>query len=188
MIPPTLQSLASLPKLGVSDLQEADALFFSGTDTASRLIEFGTHGIISHVGLATFDVRCNFWQCLHAYTPMVYPAPLGDFVERYGGSVFVGRWDGILPFQAKSAVAFGLSQIGRGYGALTIVDIAIHIVERNPGPIVQDGKTWICSELFQREYFEAGLNIPTDANGFCDPNDIAAVPQMRAIGTLKLAA
>jgi hypothetical protein len=186
MAPPlTAESLAALPKIDLSALQEADGIFCSGTDPISRAIEGVTGSIFSHVGMATWDRRAGGWQILQAYQPEVQLVPLDRFVANYGGSVAVARWSGITPEQAQTAVCFGLTQLGLGYGTMTIADIVAHMIDRHLPPIRPDGHDWICSQIFQSEYILAGLSIPTDQNGFCDPGDCWMPPQMIAVGRLK---
>lgn len=192
----TLGALNALPKItDYSALREGDILFFSGTDAISDVIKDATDSIWSHVGLLTFDARLGGWEVLQAYQPQVIPVPLPWFLSNasnsgapYEGSIAVGRWNGITPEKAATAVRFGLTQVGKGYGTLTIGDIALHILARRLPPITPNGKNWICSELVQQEYFAAGLSIPTDANGFCSPGDCGDPKEVEAIGSLLLAA
>lgn len=189
-IPP---AIAALPILSPVQLQEADAILFHGTDLISDGIEQWTDSFFSHVGMASYDPRTAEWDVIEATTPEVRETPLRWYLSNYSdkqtpfpGVIVVYRWTGITPRQAVAATQFALRQRSIGYGTATDIDIAEYIATRGllHPHLTIDGKTWICSELFEAGYLAADLQIHPTGDGICIPNDIAIAPQMQAIGRL----
>jgi len=188
-LPLTPASLASLPLIGTDVLQPGDGLYFAGTDALSRVIEDLTGSIVGHVAVVVIIGGQAF--VLEAYAPFVRLVPLNWYLTNYNntgkpypGSIIVGRWNSTTSQQIDAAIAFGMRQLGISYSDWTLAEIAVHMIDRELPPILPDGKHWVCSQMFQSEYFAGGMPIPDNEDGTIYPGDCWTVPQIAAVGLL----
>ena len=189
--PISLSQLAALPVLTTAQLQNGDGVFFAGNDWLSGLIEDVTGSIFSHIGTAA--QIGGVWCVIHSFSPFVHPLPISRVLtnwqntgKSYPGSIAIGRWNGITPEQAATAIAFGASQFGVAYSDMDVVKDAMREAGFPIAPESPDGRSWDCSLVFATEYFAAGCPIPPNPRGFTAPGDCWTPASMQPVGTLLI--
>jgi hypothetical protein len=161
-----------------STLQTGDLVFCSGDYTFSKIIQYFTRSVWSHVGIVYYDVALDRMLILESEKLYgVRFAPLSKYLKDYHGKnkpykgkITVARLEPELSLEEiKKGICFGMDELTKPYDDWEIIRIAMRILFKI-GKRVKDRK-YICSELVQACYLQAGVRF-SYRNKIISPDDI----------------
>lgn len=165
-----VKAVAKLPVLGYPQVRDGlrtgDLIFCSGTYAFSRIIQWFTRSVWSHVGIVYRDDNLQRIFVLESETAIgVRLVPLSKYLrdyhgrnQPYRGRIVIGRITPLPdPESLKQAISFGMDELTRPYDNWEICRIAIRILFRR-GRKVRDRK-YICSELVYEAFRKAGIEF-----------------------------
>ncbi len=161
-----------------SYLKTGDLVFCSGDYTFSKIIQYFTKSVWSHVGMVYYDAALDRMLILESEKLYgVRFAPLSKYLKDYHGKnkpykgkITVARLEPELSLdEIKKGLCFGIDELTKPYDDLEIIRIAMRILFRI-GKRVKDRK-YICSELVQACYQQAGVRF-SFRNRIISPDDI----------------
>jgi hypothetical protein len=166
--PISIPAIAKLPVLDYGQVREqlrtGDIVFCSGSYLFSRLIQWFTKSVWSHVGIIYRDEHLGRIFVLESEMAVgVRLAPLSKYLRDYHGrnrpyhgQIVIGRItpepDGQL---LKRAINFGMDELTKPYDNLEILRIAYRTLFKR-GRRVRDRK-YICSELAYEAFRKAAV-------------------------------
>jgi len=161
-----------------STLRTGDLVFCSGDYKFSKIIQYFTKSVWSHVGIVYYDVILDRMLILESEKLYgVRFAPLSKYLKDYHGKnrpykgkITVARLEPEPTFEDISrGLRFGMDELTKPYDDWEILRIAMRILF-NRGKRVRDRK-YICSELVQACYQQAGVRF-SYRNKIISPDDI----------------
>ncbi len=161
-----------------SSLKTGDLVFCSGNYLFSRIIQYFTKSVWSHVGIVYYDTTLD--RMLILESEKIYGvrfAPLSKYMKDYHGKnrpykgiITIARLEPEWSVDSiKKGVSFGMDELTKPYDNWEIIRIALRILF-NIGKRVNDRK-YICSELVQVCYQQAGITF-SYRNKIISPDDI----------------
>jgi hypothetical protein len=181
--PLTLTEVERLPVTPYAEvrplLKSGDLLFAAGRYLVSRAIQAATKSPWSHVGIifhvGTFDRKLLLESVEDAGVRM---APLTKYLhdydrgKPYDGAVVLARFQVLNPEMVTRLGQFGTDLMTRPYGCeeigATVARIALGLGRAGNDP------NYICSELVQHCFRNAGYAFDSDPGRFIAPEDIWA--------------
>ena len=168
-------------------IQDGDLIFCHGNKVLHHMIRFFTKSYWNHVAmLFWWKGRC---VVVEAGTNGVSTVSLSQFIKRYNGEVYLGRYLGLIPRQSyKIHHACVDNYLGADYDTWTLIRMAARktlslIGYKGKAP---KNKRWYCSELVKDAMAFAGIEFFEDAQGVISPGMIAEDPRIHKIGRLVL--
>jgi len=165
-----VKAVARLPVLSYPQVRDGlrtgDLIFCSGTYAFSRIIQWFTRSVWSHVGIVYRDDNLQRIFVLESETAIgVRLVPLSKYLrdyhgrdKPYRGRIVIGRITPLPdPESLKQAISFSMDELTRPYDNWEICRIAIRILFRR-GRKVRDRK-YICSELVYEAFRKAGIEF-----------------------------
>jgi len=183
-----VKAVARLPVLDYPQVREqlrtGDLIFCSGTYLFSRIIQWFTRSVWSHVGIVYRDDSLQRIFVLESETAIgVRLVPLSKYLrdyhgrnKPYRGRIVIGRIRPQPdPGSLKQAISFGMDELTRPYDNWEICRIAMRILFRR-GRKVRDRK-YICSELVYEAFRKAGIDFRFHRRSI-SPDDIWSDEQL----------
>lgn len=161
-----------------NNLKTGDLVFCSGDYTFSKLIQYFTKSVWSHVGIIYYDTALDRMLILESEKLYgVRFAPLSKYIKDYHGKnkpykgkIMIARLEPEITMEEISkGLRFGIDELTKPYDDWEIVRIAMRILFKK-GKRVKDRK-YICSELVQACYQQAGVRF-SYRNKIISPDDI----------------
>jgi hypothetical protein len=159
-------------------LKTGDLIFCSGDYFFSRIIQWFTKSVWSHVGMVYYDEGLDRMLVLESEKLYgVRLAPMSKYIKEYHGRnkpykglIAVARLEPAWELnKIKKGISFGMDELTKPYDDGEIIRIALRILF-NRGKRVNDRK-YICSELVQVCYKQMGIHF-NYRNKIISPDDI----------------
>jgi hypothetical protein len=187
-----LETMTPVPYAQLRDsLRDGDIVLCQGRDPFSRLIQWSTKSVWSHVGMVFRVDSLEQVIVIEAVEKIgVRAVALSDFLSRdsagthpYPGKILFVRHDklkgDVTDPRVVEMAKFAFDKLGCKFAPGEIGKIAMRIIDarlfgnrKTPKVLVSDDE-FICSEFVAGAYHKAGLTIPWDGLGFVAPSDIA---------------
>lgn len=195
--------LEAMPPVAFDDLRKSlkggDVVLCQGSDPFSRLIQWSTGSLWSHVGLVFSHEDLDQVIVIEAVEKIgVRAVALADFVSRdsegkhpYPGKILFARHKRIEGAPGDLCVRrmakFAFEKLGSKFAAGEIVKIAMRIADarlfgnRKTPQLLEADDEYICSEFVAEAYRAGGISIPWDGLGFIAPSDFAEDPDLEPL-------
>lgn len=164
-------------------IQNLDLLFAAGNYPISRMIEYVTNSMFSHVAFVFhWNSRVLLFESVEDKGVRI--GPLSQYVSDYensgsgyNGRLFIARYDTVYdPNKCAEMLGDAADLLNRKYDQEEIARILARITMRLGNH--SDNNTYICSEFVDVCFQHLNIIFPRDPNGFIFPEHIAADPKM----------
>jgi hypothetical protein len=171
-----------------TEIQNGDVLLYRGKGFESRIIQWATHSLYSHAGIAVW------WNdrlmVMEAVGKGVVVMPLSTNVAAYRGDVewFAAR-EPLSVTERHRLVAFAQRELGKDYALWKAVLLGIRILfqrDREKRDSLRREGQLFCSHYVAETYNAVGRDLKRGVSDrFMSPGDIAGSPVLVRRGALK---
>lgn len=164
------------------NLRPCDILLYKGTDWLSRLIEWKTESLYSHVAIV---VEPEMNLAIESNTGSQSGVRALDLKQLDEKTLDVFRVKSQFSFDLDKVIAYLVGHLGAGYDYLGVAWLGVLKVfgARNHSNKWQKDRDYFCSELCYKAFFAAGLDIVPQVGeaDITSPGDISKSSLIEAV-------